>query len=338
MRSIVYGENGPASVLRLVERDPDEPGPGQVRVRIAVSGVNPTDWKSRSGSTATSRGDAVPNQDGAGVVDAVGPGVEGLAVGDRVWTFMSAHAGPMSGTAQDLTVLPADRVRALPDGAGFDVGASLGVPALTAHRALTVTEGRPERLSPGSLAGATVLVAGGAGAVGHAAIQLARWAGATVIATVSGDEKARLAQAAGAHHVVNYREDGAADRIRAVAPDGVDTIVEVAIAQNAALDAAVLKRAGTIAIYAANPGDELQVDIRAFMGLNARLQFVLLYTVPPAALATAADDVVAAIGALPVGEEAGLPLHRFPLEETAAAHDAVERGAVGKVLVDVGAV
>jgi len=337
MRSIVYGENGPASVLRLIEREPDQPGAGQVRVRIVVSGVNPTDWKSRAGSTATASGETVPGQDGAGVIDAVGPGVEGLAVGDRVWTFMSAHAGPRSGTSQDLTVLPADRVRPLPDGVGFDVGASLGVPALTAHRALTVSEGWPTRLAPGSLAGATVLVAGGAGAVGHAAIQLARWAGATVIATVSGPEKAALARAAGAHQVVDYREDGAAERIRAIAPDGVDTIVEVAIAHNAALDAAVLTRAGTIAIYAANPGDELRVDIRALMGLNARLQFVLLYSVPPAALAAGADDVVAAIAALPVGEEAGLPLHRYPLEQTAAAHEAVEHGAVGKVLIDVSA-
>jgi NADPH2:quinone reductase len=337
MRSIVYNENGPSSVLRLIEREPDEPREGEVRVRVAVSGVNPTDWKSRSGSTRSVSRSTVPNQDGAGVVDAVGPGVAGLRVGDRVWTSMSANANPMGGTAQELTVLPASRVHRLPDGASFDVGASLGVPALTAHRALTVTEGWPERLRPGSLAGATVLVAGGAGAVGHAAIQLGRWAGATVIATVSGESKARLATAAGAHHVVNYREDGAADRIRAIAPDGVDTIVELSPVQNAALDAAVLAPAGTIAIYAANPGDEFVVDIRSSMGLNARLQFVLLYTVPPAALDAGVEDVIAAVDALRVGEEAGLPLHRFPLEGTAEAHDAVEAGAVGKVLIDVAA-
>jgi len=335
MRSIVYEENGPASVLRLVEREAADPGPGEVRVRVVVSGVNPTDWKSRSGSTRSIAGASVPNQDGAGIVDAVGPEVTGLAVGDRVWLSMAAAADPMGGTAQDLTVLPAARVHRLPDHVSFDVGASLGVPAITAHRALTVSEGWPERLAPGSLTGATVLVAGGAGAVGHAAIQLARWAGATVIATVSGDEKARLATAAGAHHVVNYRDDGAADRIRALAPDGVDTVVEVAIAQNADLDAAVLKPAGTVAIYAANPGDEFRVDIRAFMSLNVRLQFVLLYTIPDAAIATAVEDVTAALDALPVGETAGLPLHRFPLEETAAAHDAVEAGTVGKVLIDV---
>ena len=335
MRSIVYDENGPASVLRLIEREPDEPGEGEVRVRVVVSGVNPTDWKSRAGSTRQVTERTVPDQDGAGIVDAVGHGVAGFAVGDRVWLSMASATDPMAGTAQELTVLPVSRVHPLPDDVGFDVGASLGVPALTAHRALTVSEGWPDRLAPGSLAGATVLVTGGAGAVGHAAIQLARWAGATVIATVSGDEKARLATAAGAHHVVNYREDGAADRIRALAPDGVDTIVEVAVADNAPLDAAVLKPAGTIAIYAANPGDEFRVDVRAFMGLNARLQFVLLYTIPPAAIDAAVEDVNAALAELPVGEEAGLPVHRFPLERTADAHDAVEAGAVGKVLIDV---
>jgi NADPH2:quinone reductase len=335
MRSIVYDENGPASVLRLIEREPEEPGAGEVRVRIAVSGVNPTDWKTRSGTTQTTTERSVPNQDGAGVIDAVGTGVEGLEVGDRVWTALSAYQRPMSGTAQELTVLPATRVFPLPASASFDVGASLGVPALTAYRALTVTEGWPDRLRPGSLAGATVLVAGGAGAVGHAAIQLARWAGATVITTVSGPGKARLATAAGAHHVLDYHDADTADRIRSVAPDGVDTIVEVAAAANAELDRAVLRTAGTIAIYANDRGEPFPLDVRAYMGLNARLQFVLLYTVPPGALAAGAEDVVAAIDALAVGEEAGLPLHRFTLERTADAHAAVEDNIAGKVLIDV---
>jgi NADPH:quinone reductase len=336
MRSIVYTESGPSSVLRLTERDADEPGPGEVRVRIAVSGVNPTDWKSRSGSTAAAATQlSVPDQDGAGVIDAVGPGVEDLRVGDRVWTAMSAYQRPLGGTAQELTVLPVDRVHPLPDSASFDVGASLGVPALTAHRALTVTEGGPDRLAPGSLTGSVVLVAGGAGAVGHAAIQLARWAGATVIATVSSPEKAALAEAAGAHHVLNYREGDPAERIRAIAPDGVDTIVEVNVVANSGLDAKVLRTGGTIAIYASNPGEHLDLDVRPWMALNARLQFVLLYTIPRAALAVGAEDVVAAIDALAVGEATGLPLHRFPLERTADAHDAVESGIIGKVLIDV---
>jgi NADPH2:quinone reductase len=262
---------------------------------------------------------------------------EGLRIGDRVWTDLSAFGRPMSGTAQDFTVLPTSRVHPLPEGASFDVGASLGVAAITAHRALTVTEGWPARLRPGSLTGATVLVAGGAGAVGHAAIQLAVWAGATVIATVSGKQKARLAAAAGAHHVLNYRDADAAERIRAIAPDGVNTIVEVAAGLNVDLDRAVLASAGTIVSYANAPGEQLSLDLLAFMSLNARVQFIRLFAIPPAAFAAAIEDVVGSVPALPVGERAGLPLHRFPLEQTGEAHDAVEAGAVGKVLIDVAA-
>ena len=335
MRSIVYERNGPASVLQLVERDQDELTEGEVRVRVVVSGVNPTDWKIRSGLTGSTDTRSVPNQDGAGVVDAVGPGVSGLAVGDRVWLALAAFERPLSGTAQEYTVVPAERVFPLPSEASFDVGATLGVPALTAHRALTVTEGAPDRLRPGALHGVTVLVAGGAGAVGHAAIQLARWAGADVIATVSGPEKAALATAAGAQHVVNYHDADAVEQIRGIAPGGVDTIVEVAAGANAALDLAVLRPAGTIAVYANDGGVPLELDVRAYMTLNVRLQFVLLYTVPPGALAAGAEDVVAAISALPVGADAGLPLHRFPLDRTADAHAAVEAGAIGKVLIDV---
>jgi NADPH2:quinone reductase len=220
----------------------------------------------------------------------------------------------------------------------FDVGASLGIPALTAHRCLTVSDSGPRRLAPGALAGQTVLVAGGAGAVGHAAIQLARWAGARVITTVSNDLKATLAQAAGADHVVNYSSSGAADDIRGVSPDGVDVIVEVAPAPNAALDRAVLARNGTVAAYATDGGDDLELPVWELMRRNVRYQFVLVYTVPADAKAEAVEDVTAATreGALPVGEGAGLPLHRFPLERTAEAHDAVEGAAVGKVLIDVG--
>ena len=225
----------------------------------------------------------------------------------------------------------------LPPEASFDLGASLGIPALTAHRCLTVGEATPARLAPGALAGTTVLVAGGAGAVGHAAIELARWAGATVITTVSGPDKARLAEAAGAHHVVNYREGDPAAAIRAAAPDGVDTIVEVAPATNAALDVAVLGPFGVVAVYASGDGD-LALPIRPLMTLNVRWQFVLVYTMPPEAKAAAVEALSAAMadGALRVGEEAGLPLHRFPLERAADAHAAVESGAVGKVLMDVG--
>lgn len=336
MRTIIYTQRGPSSVLDLVDREPAQPGPGDVRVRIAVSGVNPTDWKARAGGTPMGFDEITPNQDGAGVVDAVGEGVSGLTVGDRVWLFLAAHERP-TGTAQEFAVVPASRAVRVPDGIGFDVAASLGVPAMTAHRALTVHEDGPARLSPGSLAGRTVLVQGGAGAVGHAAIQLAVWAGATVIATVSSEEKAELARSAGAHHIVRYPDADHVRAIRAVAPDGVDQIVEVAPAQNAALDVDVIANHGSIAYYANNNGDEFTAPIVASFAKNVRWQGLLLYTVGDAALQAAAADITAALqdGALPVGAAAGLPLTWFALEETASAHDAVEAGVTGKVLIRV---
>jgi NADPH:quinone reductase len=339
MRSVVYSRTGDPSVLRLVDRDVAAPGPGEVRVRIVVSGVNPTDWKSRLGSgdgAPPPFSEVTPNQDGAGVVDAVGEGVTDLAAGDRVWVFLAGHQRP-TGTAQEYTNLPAGRVVRLPAGTSFDIGASLGVPAMTAHRALTVSEDGPERLNPGALLGKAVLIAGGAGAVGHAAIQLARWAGATVITTVSGPAKAALATAAGAHHVVNYRDEDAAAAIRKVAPDGVDLVVEVAIAANYRLDIEVAKPRAAIASYANDGGGDLTLDIRQNMIKNLRYQFVLLYTVGDAALTAAVEDITSALTdeALPVGDDAGLPLHRFPLANTADAHKAVEDSAVGKVLIDI---
>jgi len=340
MKAIVYSETGDPSVLHLVERPVPEPEAGEVRVRIVVSGVNPTDWKSRRGAKPgdpADFGEVVPNQDGAGVIDAVGAGVQRFAPGDRVWTAIAAYRSASGGTAQELTVLPVDRVYPLPDAASFDLGASLGVPAMTAHRALTVAEDGPSRLFPGALAGTTVLVAGGAGAVGHAAIQLARWAGATVITTISSAAKAALATAAGAHHVVNYRESDAALEIRRLAPDGVHLIVEVAPDRNADLDGKVIRNRGSIAVYA-SAGEPLVLDIRVLMTLNVRYQFQMLYTQGQNARDAAAEDINAAIvdGALPIGDDAGLPLHRYSLAETADAHAAVEGDIVGKVLIDVG--
>jgi NADPH:quinone reductase len=337
-RAVVYTENGGPEVLHLIERPVREPGPGEVRVRVHRSGVNPTDWKSRQGDGAGRRVDPpqVPGHDGAGVVDAVGNGVEAALHGLRVWTWEAAYERP-DGTAQEYAVVPARRVVTLPDSASDDLGASLGVPFITAHRCLTVTEEGPRRLGPGTLDGRTVLVAGGAGAVGNAAIQLARWSDATIIATVSSPEKAQLAAAAGADHVINYRQQDVVTEIRKIVPRGVDTIVEVNPAANAAIDVAVLGRLGSVAVYADSGGGEFTLPVRALMIPNARWQFVLLYTAPVEAKEVAVEDIMAALydGAIRVGEEAGLPLHHFPLEKTAEAHAAVQNGAVGKVLIDI---
>jgi NADPH:quinone reductase len=336
MRAVVFTQPGPSSVLTPVDRDLPEPGPGEVRVRLFRAGVNPTDWKRRQNPIDFD--EVTPGQDGAGLVDAVGAGVDAPAVGDRVWLVL-AQREMAYGTAAEYTVQPASHVAPLPDGASYDLGASLGVPAVTAHRALTSAEFGPSRLGPGTMDGMTVLVAGGAGAVGNAAIQLARWSGATVVTTVSGPEKAALAAAAGAHHVVNYREGDTEAAIRAVAPDGVDLVVEVAPAQNNELDVAVTKVHGTVAIYANNGGDELTVALRSIFSKNLRYQFLILYSLDDRLVQAAVEDVSEAVraGALRVGEDAGVPLHHYPLDKTAAAHDAVEAGAVGKVLLDIAA-
>ena len=330
---------GSPEVLTLVEKPMPDPRPGEVRVRIHRSGVNPTDWKSRRGNEAGTTVDPpqVPNQDGSGVVDAVGQGVEAALQGLRVWVWEAAHLRPAGGTAQEYAVVPARHVVLLPDVASFDLGASLGVPFLTAHRCLTVTEDGPTRLGPGTMEGRTVLVAGGAGAVGNAAIQLARWSDATVITTVSSPEKGHLAARAGADHVIDYKQQDVVAEVRAIAPDGVNTIVEVSPAMNAALDSEVLARHGSVAVYVNNRGSAMELPVRPSMVPNARWQFVLVYNAPENWRARALEDVASAVlgETVRAGDEAGLPLHHYTLERAAEAHAAVEDGAVGKVLIDV---
>jgi NADPH:quinone reductase len=339
VHAIEYSKTGDPDVLTLVDRPVLEPGPGEVRVRIHRSGVNPTDWKTRRGSESGTPVDPpqVPNQDGSGVVDAVGQGVEAALLGLRVWVWEAAHLRPSGGTAQEYAVLPARHSVLLPDVASFDLGASLGVPFLTAHRCLTVTEDGPSRLGPGTLAGRTVLVAGGAGAVGNAAIQLARWSDATVITTVSSPEKANLAAHAGADHVIDYRQQDVVTEVRSIAPEGVNTIVEVSPAVNGGLDAEVLARHGSVAVYANNGGSEMELPVRPSMVPNARWQFVYVYNAPDTWRGRALEDVAAAVldGAVGVGQDVGLPLHHYPLDQAAEAHAAVEDGVVGKVLIDV---
>jgi NADPH:quinone reductase len=319
MRAAVYESHGAAGeVLRVEEIDRPEPGPGEVRVKIEASGVNPTDWKSRSGATPRPiDGFQIPHQDGAGVIDAVGPGVSADRVGQRVWLWLAA-AGRTWGTAAEWSVVPNEQAVPLPDGASFELGASLGVPALTAHHCL---------FADGPLDGARVLVAGGAGAVGHFAIELAKRAGARVATTVSGPEKAELAAKAGADLVVNYRDADAADQLRPLAP--YDRIIELALGANLQLDLALSSPQTRIVDYAAEPKDPV-LPVRACMNANIRLHFVLLYSVPREHLTKAAGDIEEALrdGAL-----TELPVTTFPLSEVAAAHDAVENGALGKVIV-----
>jgi NADPH:quinone reductase len=322
MRAALYDRHGAArEVLRVEDVERPEPAPGEVRVRVEFSGVNPTDWKSRSGATPRPMdGFQIPHQDGAGVIDAVGEGVDAGRIGQRVWLWLAA-AGRRWGTAAPWTVVPEHAAVPLPDGASAELGASLGVPAMTAHRCL---------FADGPLDGKTVLVAGGAGAVGHFAIELAKHAGARVITTVSGPHKAELAAKAGADLVVNYREPDAAGQISSFAGEkGVDHVVEVALGANLQLDLAVTRPGALIATYAAEATDPV-LPVRACMTANLVLRFMLLYEVPAEALRQAASDITAALAD---GALTELPVTKFPLDEIAAAHDAVQSAAVGKVLV-----
>jgi NADPH2:quinone reductase len=310
-----YTATGSSDVLTVGELKTPEPGPGEVRVKLEVAGVNPTDWKFRAGSTGALTTDfQVPGQDGAGVVDAVGEGVAKTWVGERVWVYLAAWQSPY-GTAAQYTVVPVSKAVPLGD-ASFELGASLGVPAVTAYHCL---------FSDGPIAGKRVLVAGGAGAVGHAAIELAKWGGAEVVTTVSSPEKAELASAADV--IVNYKQPGAAERI-----GKVDRIVEVALGPNLELDLAVANPYATIITYAAD-SPTAEIPVRPLMSANLELRFMLLYTVAPADLEAAIGGVSKAVNEAALSLQ---PLHRFPLAETAAAHDAVEGGAVGKVVIDVG--
>jgi NADPH:quinone reductase len=322
MRAALYDRYGPASeVLRVDDVERPEPGPGQVRVRIEASGINPTDWKSRSGATPRPMaGFQIPHHDGAGVIDATGEGVDPGRNGQRVWLWLAAAGSPW-GTAAQWSVVPQEQAVPLPGNVSAELGASLGVPAITAHRCL---------FADGPIDGKTVLIAGGAGAVGHYAIELAKRAGAQVITTVSGPQKAEQAAKAGADLVVNYRGPDAADEIRAFTADaGVDRVVEVALSTNLKLDLAVVGNGARIACYAAE-ADDPALPVRACMTANLMLRFVLLYSMPREAMIEAARDITDAVAAAALTE---LPFTRFGLDEIAAAQDAVEAGAVGKVLV-----
>ena len=288
---------------------------------MRLSGINPTDWKTRAGMTARPIDDfQIPHQDGCGVIDAVGDGVAESRIGERVWTWLAA-AGNCWGTAAQWCVLPSRQAVTLPDPASDELGACLGVPAMTAYRCL---------FADGPVAGQQVLVAGGAGAVGHFAIELAAFSGASVAATASGPEKAELARQAGAELVVNYRDADAAEQLRAFAPQ-FDRIVEVALGANLELDLAVSGPRTHLVTYAAEPQDPV-LPVRRCMNANLSLRFMLLYSVPADAMDAAAADITAAAEA---GALTALPVTTFPLDEVVAAQQAVESGTVGKVVLEI---
>ena len=322
MRAVWYEENGDASVLQVGEMPDPEPGPGEVRVRVATSGVNPSDWKRRQvAGPGTSFPRVIPNQDGAGVIDRVGDGVPASRIGERVWLYQSQFGRPF-GTAAEYTVQPSIRAVPLPDNVGFALAAGLGVPALTAHRCV---------FADGPVSGKTVLVPGGAGAVGNMALQMARNGGAaSIISTVSGDAKAEIARQAGAHHTVNYRtEDTAARILELTGGEGVDLIVEVDYSGNFGISQQIIKRGGSIAIYAAGDGPAPPFQ---FPVSNVNVRHVLVYDMPEEAKSAGVEDTNRWLAS---GELGGMDGPHFPLEDTAGAHEAVRAATVGKVVIDL---
>jgi NADPH2:quinone reductase len=319
MKAALYRNNGPAAkVLAVEDVDRPEPGPGEVLVRVHRSGVNPTDYKIRAGATPRPIDEfQIPHHDGAGVIEAVGDGVDPARAGQRVWVWLAAH-GRRWGTAAEWTAVPERQAMPLPDSASFELGSQLGVPAMTAHYCL---------FADGPISGKTVLVAGGAGAVGHFAIELAKRAGARVIATVSSPEKAALAEQAGADLVVNYRSADVASQVRAFGR--VDRVVEVALGANLQLDLAVAHPGTVVVTYAAEASDPV-LPVRACMTANVVVRFVLLYGIPAEALDAAAAGVTAALEA---GDLTELPVHHFPLTEIVSAHETAETSPTGKVTV-----
>lgn len=322
MRAAVYEDEGPAaSVLEVRDIERPDPGPGEVRVRVAFSAVNPTDVKGRAGATPRPiDGFQVPHMDGAGTIDAVGDGVPSARIGERVWLMLAAHENRW-GSAAQWCVVPQAKAIPLPDSASFELGATLGVPAVTAADCV---------FGDGPVTGLSVLIAGGAGAVGRAAIQLAHWAGARVCATVSGGAKGRIAQEAGADRVVNYRTVDALEQVRSWSPH-VDRIVELALGANLDLDLGVSAPGTTIVTYAID-GDDPVLPVRRCMGAGVTLRFMLLYTLTPAARSAAIETVSAALGA---GALDLPPVTVFDLDDIVAAHQAQEAGPVGRILVRI---
>jgi NADPH2:quinone reductase len=318
MRAAFYERQGaPQDVLQVGTLERPEPEAGEVRVRVHASGVNPSDTYGRAGSQAPMAfAQVIPHQDGAGVIDAVGEGVPADRVGERVWVF-EATWNRASGTAAEFTVVPAQRAVKLPDSVDFEAGACLGIPALTAHRAL---------FADGPVAGQTVLVTGAAGAVGSTAVQLARWGGARVIGTVSSEDKANEARTVGADAVVNYKsQDVVAEVMRITNGEGVDRIVEVDFGGNLPVSLQVLKPFGVLASYATRGNSEPNVPFRQLMVKNILVRGILVYTMPEEAKVQGARDITRALEEGALKPRVG---RRLPLDQIAEAHSAVERGAV----------
>jgi NADPH2:quinone reductase len=323
MRAAYYESNGPArEVLHLAEVETPQTGRGEVRVRLLTSGVNPSDVKSRAGLTrkiAFPR--VIPHSDGAGEIDAVGEGVSPTRVGERVWVWNGQWRRPF-GTAAEWIVLPSEQAVGLPANVTMEAGACLGIPAYTGYQAVLLARAKE---------GSTVLVAAGAGAVGHYAIQFAKQRKATVITTVSSPAKAEIARQAGADHVIDYKREDVGERVMAITGKrGVDAVIEMDLAANARLLPNVLAPNGVVAIYGSGAA-EASIPFQFLLQNSITMQFFLVYLMPQAERERATADITRML-------ERNELIHNvaqtFDLGDMVAAHEAVESGkAMGNIVV-----
>jgi NADPH2:quinone reductase len=324
MKAGFYDDLGPARlVLRVGEQPTPQAGPGEVLVRLHSSGINPSDVKSRGGAFGRARflGLTVPHSDGAGDIVAVGAGVPASRVGERVWLWNGQY-GRAFGTAAEFIAIESAKAVKLPDAVGYDEGACLGIPAMTACQAVRLVD-----LAPGHV----VLVSGGAGAVGHYAIQFAKARGATVIATISNAAKAAHAKAAGADVTINYRTEDVPARLRELTGGaGLDAIVEMDITANAKLITS-LRFGGRISVYGVTDQD-VSIPGRWMLQNAIILRFLYVYEQPPEMRAAVIREISAMLASGKLINAVG---GRFPLNEIAAAHEAVEQGALGNVVLTI---
>lgn len=327
MKAAYYERPGPArEVLTIADLSTPEAGPGEVRVKVVWSAVNPSDVKSRAAvrSKTLPFPRIVPHSDGAGMIDQVGEGVDPGRLGERVWLWNAAWMRPF-GTAAEYVVLPAGQAVALPEDVDLAVGACLGIPALTAYHAVLVD---------GGVEGMSVLISGGAGAVGHYAIQMAKLKGARqIIATASSEVKAALARAAGADLVVNYKtEDWVAKCMEATGGVGLDRIVEVDAAANVKGDLAAIRPEGRIVVYGSG-APEIPVPFGPAILKNVRFSFFIVYNLSSEDRARAVADLTGLLAANRLEHNIAV---RLPLAQIAESHELVEQGAaIGKVLLEV---
>ena len=319
MLAAFYEANGPArAVMRVDEVETPAPAAGEVRVRLRASGVNPSDVKSR-GLRKPAFPRVIPHSDGAGEIDAVGADVPASRVGERVWVWNGQWQRPF-GTAAEFIVLPAEQAVRLPDNASFEQGATLGIPAMTAYHAIEIT---------GADDNTTLLVSGGAGSVGQYAIQFAKARGATVITTISSDEKAAAARDVGADHCIDYKRADVGKRVAEITGErGVEAIIEMDLSANAKLIPTVLRPKGSVVVYGTGP--EAIVPASFCLLNSVLLRFFLVYQLDEDQRARAVTGITRALEQGALTSRIG---PTFSLAETAAAHEAVEQGTIGNVII-----